>query len=436
STRFWVVRAQVSAGGVSGLETVLSGAYIAVDPSDTGRRTRRFEGLSKAPIVTSDEPGTLFSLRAEELGSIQVGSPVYYRWLRVGQVAGYSLDENGRHVDIQVFVESPHDQRVRSTTRFWNASGLDFALTAEGLQIDTPSIVAMAVGGIAFETPPTVTVARDVAEDMVFELYPNKQAIRRPRYAFKQRFLLHFDESIAGLVPGSPVQFRGFKLGEVLDVDLRLDPRTNEIEIPVVIEIEPERMGLAAGDPDAREGASGDVREANLERIEQLVARGLRARLVTGNLLTGQKAVEFDFVASARPARVASTGTYPELPTAHGGLEAITDRIASIVDKVDRLPLESIGRELERVLTSLSSTLGEMERLAGTANDDLVPGLVSSLAKLEEAIGSADALISPDSNTARDVEQLVRDLSKAAQSLRLLTERLEQHPEELLRGKR
>ena len=230
-TRFWVVRAEVSAAEISGVDTLLSGAYLAVDPSSEGERTRIFEGLEKAPVVRSDKPGTLFHLRAQELGSVDVGSPVYYRWLNVGQIAGYELDEAGESVNVQVFVEAPHDDRVRSTTRFWNASGLDAVVTAEGVQIDTPSLMSMLVGGIAFETPATVTVAQDVTENMIFELYPNKQATRQPRYSRKSRYLLFFEDSVSGLVPGSPVEFRGIKLGEVLDVDIELDLDTNEFRI-------------------------------------------------------------------------------------------------------------------------------------------------------------------------------------------------------------
>ncbi len=146
NTRFWVVRAVVSAGQISGLGTFLSGAYIAIDPATEGEQTWRFAGLDKAPVVTSDVPGTIFRLRAETLGSIDVGSPVYYRRLRVGNVAGYALDVDGDQVRVQVFIESPYDKHVRSTTRFWDASGLDVVVSPEGLEIDTPSLFSMLVG--------------------------------------------------------------------------------------------------------------------------------------------------------------------------------------------------------------------------------------------------------------------------------------------------
>ena len=424
-TRFWVVRAEVSAAEISGVDTLLSGAYIAVDPSADGEDTRFFAGLEKAPVVRSDKPGTLFNLRAQELGSIDIGSPVYYRWLRVGQLAGYTLDDAGEFVSVQVFVEAPHDQRVRSTTRFWNASGIDAVVTAEGLQIDTPSLMSMLVGGIAFETPATVTVAQDVAENMVFELYPNKQATRRPRYSLKTRYLLYFKDSVSGLVPGSPVEFRGIKLGEVLDVDVELDRETSEMRIPVVIEIEPERLGLTRA----------DIEQAEIDVIQGMVERGFRARLATNNMLTGQKAVDFDFLKGARPQAVELGRAYPILPTVSGGLDAITERVTRIVDRVDQLPLESIGENLDQVFESLATTLVSVESLTASANAELLPSMTATMIRLEQTLSSADAMISPDSPMTQELETLMVDLAGAAESLRLLAERLEEHPEELLRGK-
>ena len=424
-TRFWVVRAEVSAAEISGVQTLLSGAYIGVDPSNEGRRTDEFEGLPKAPVVRSDKPGTIFNLRARELGSVDVGSPVYYRWLRVGQIAGYQLDDVGEWIDVQVFVEAPHDDRVRSTTRFWNASGLDASVTADGVTIDTPSLMSMLVGGVAFETPATVTVAEDVPENMVFELYSSKQATRRPRYLLKSRFMLYFEDSVAGLTSGSPVEFRGIKLGEVLDVDIDFDRETTEMRIPVVIEIEPERLGLTRA----------DVEENELALMQSLVDRGLRASLATHNMITGQKAIDFNFLPAAEEADVETGGAYPVLPTVSGGIDALTERITRIVDRVDQVPIDSIGKNLDEVFSNLAETLATVEEITRSANSDMLPKLTASLAGLESTLDSASALISPDSAMAQELETLVGDLAEAASSLKLLAERLEEHPEELLRGK-
>jgi paraquat-inducible protein B len=425
NTRFWVVRAEVTAGQISGISTVFSGAYIAIDPSTEGTRAHQFVGLEKAPVVTFDKTGSLFNLRADTLGSVDVGSPVYFRWLRVGEVAGYELDDVGDQVNLQIFVDSPHDERVRSTTRFWNASGLDAVVNAQGLQVDTPSLVSMLVGGIAFETPATLAVAQDVAEDQVFDLYPNKQATRQTRYATKTRYILNFDESVSGLIPGSAVEFRGIQIGEVEDVQLELEPVSMQIRIPVVIEIEPERFGQT--------GQIGQ--DGGSTYIHELVAKGLRARIKTANLLTGMKAVDFELVEDAEPAEILLGDRYPELPTSSGSFEGMTTRIARIVDRVDRVPIESIGQNLDEVLVSLRGTLDEIGSFAGTANEDLMPSLASSLENLEKTLQSADSMIAPDAALPRELERLIIDLAEAARSIRLLADRLEEHPEELLRGK-
>lgn len=422
STRFWVVRARVSAGELSGIETVFSGAYIAVDPSNVGESTRDFTGLEKPPVVTSDKPGKYFRLRAEELGSIDVGSPVYYRWLQVGRVAGYELAPSGDSVDVQVFVEAPHDARVRSTTRFWNASGLDATIRTDGLEIDTPSLSSFLLGGIAFETPATVSVAGDVPAEMVFDLYPNKAATKRRHAKNSSRFLVFFDESVAGLAPGSPVEFRGIEIGEVRDIDLARDPESGLIRIPVVIEVEVQRLGLE-DDQD------------ELAFLDGQVERGLRARLATKNLLTGQKSVDFDFIERAEAASIQRAKPYPILPTSGGDLDAITDRVARIVEKIDRMPLESIGSNLDASLARLTQVLDEIHKVAGTTNAEVLPGINASLDQLEHTLESADGLVAPDSALVTDLERLVGDLAEAARSIKLLSERLESHPEELLRGR-
>jgi paraquat-inducible protein B len=425
NTRFWVVRAQVSAGQITGLDTVLSGVYIAVDPSSEGQRARRFVGLEKPPVVTSDKPGTLFNLQAQELGSVSVGSPVYFRWLPVGQVAAIELDEAGEHVSVQVFVEAPHDRRVRSTTRFWNASGFDVTVGGDGLKIDSPSLISMLAGGIGFETPATTAEALDVPEGMIFELYPSKQATRQPRYLQKSRFILYFTGSVSGLTTGSTVEYLGIKIGEVLSVDLRFDPDTNDMSIPIVIEIEPERFGLEGEMPENGE----------FTRLHDMVDKGFRARISTGNFLTGEKSIKFDYQDDFEPGEIRFGEKYPVLPTVAAGLDAIAGNVISIVEKVDHIPIESIGRNLDEVLGGLAGTLDEVRKLAGTANEDLIPRLSASLEKLEGTLGSAESLIAPESAMAQDLQRLMADLSEAARSIRILAERLEEHPEELLRGK-
>jgi paraquat-inducible protein B len=414
-TRFWVERARVSAGQVSGLGTLLSGAFIGIDPVTEGRDARKFVGLETPPVFTSEDPGTLFSLRTDSLDSIDVGTPVYFRWIEVGQVTHQELDESGNHVNVQIFVQEPHDARVRSNTRFWNSSGFDATLSPEGFQIDTVSLTSLLIGGVSFETPRS-TSAGDPEPDQVFTLFPNKSATEKPVIRIRRPFLLFFDQSVAGLVRGAPVEFRGVQIGEVVDLRLAIDPETGLPRIPVRIALEPERLNLGISTPEEFR-AGWDL----------MVSRGLRAQLKTNNVLTGQLAVSFEFFPDAEPAKIDWGAPTPEVPTISGGIDRLMAGLSAFTEKLNTIPLEQIGKDLEETVSSLNAVLAGVE----TAT----PALVGTLENAEQTLGSANALIASESPFNRDLQRTLRELADAARSLRLLAEELEQQPESLLRGK-
>lgn len=427
NTRFWVVKPQISAGRITGLGTLLSGAYLAIDPVREGAPQDHFVGLETPPVVTTSEAGSLFTLRSEELGSLDVGVPVYYRELQVGEVASYEMDPSGDFIITKVFVRAPHDARVRSNTRFWNASGLDVSLNAEGVRIDTVSVVSMLIGGVAFDTPDSESPGQPVDEDTVFALFPSRRESEQPIYTIKRRYLLHFQNSVQGLSPGSPVVFRGIKIGHVVDVKLELDPITFEVHVPVVVEVEPERLHIADASTESAAQAQG--------RVERLVANGMRARLGSGNLLTGALQIEIDIYPDAPPANIVLGGTYPELPTIPAPLEEITASVAGLVAKIDRMPLEQIAKDLQGSLAELKTTLSETSRLAASFNDDLMPSLDSTLSRLDSTVSNLDALLAEDAPLPIELRKALEDVGEAARSVRVLADYLEQHPEALIRGK-
>ena len=416
-TRFWVVRASVSAGRVSGLGTLFSGAYIGIEPSSEGAAARSFTGLEIPPVVTADQSGRHFTLRAEDLGSVQIGSPVYFRWIEVGKIVAYELDESGDHVTIKVFVREPHDQRVRSTTQFWNASGFDFVLNADGIEIDTVSLTTLLIGGIAFDTPPGAAPGAKVEKGAVFPLYANHRATKQPHLTVRNRFLVQFDQSVGGLAPGAAVEFRGIQIGEVLDVQLVLDLETQTPRIPVLIELQPERIHV-----EGRE--VGDLKE----RWKSLVARGMRAQLKTGNILTGKLEIALDFHPDAPPAEINWDGPVPELPTVPSPIEEFKAGLMNFVQRLDDVPMEQIGNNLNGVLA-------ELRVLSHSMNVELVPSLAATLDNAERALASVDSLVAPDAEASRELRRLLLELAEAAQAIRLLAEQLEQHPESLIRGK-
>ncbi|MBS1201852.1 MAG: mammalian cell entry protein [Chromatiaceae bacterium] len=449
NTRFWVERPRVTASRVSGLETLLSGAYIAMDPVTEGRPARYFEGLDEPPLFTTSEPGKRFVLRSATLGSLNIGSPVYYRQIQVGQVVGYELGDDGGAVSIELFVSAPHDALVFSDTRFWNASGVDFSLSASGFRVDTQSLLSVLIGGISFDTPDTIEGGRRPAEPgEVFPLYPSRDEAHEKIYQRKDRYLLFFKGSVRGLSVGAPVLLRGISVGHVLDVQLTFSIDDFEFHIPVLIELEPDRVGI-------RGGGSKSV---GLDVMERLVERGLRGQLKSASLLTGQLYVDLDFHPDARPEMIARHGDYKVLPTVPAPLEALTtqatealDQVRSILGKVDALPIEGIGREARETLAGANtvvnsaelkgtikeaqSSLMEVRKTAETLNAVIAPELDTTLRQTTETMKYAGDIVAANSPFYIEMSRMFQELSAAARSVRIMAEYLERHPEALIKGK-
>lgn len=439
-TRFWVVRARVAAGEVSGLGTLLGGAFISMDPIPLHKGEKpqkKYEGLEKAPAVTSDEPGTGFVLRAPRLGSADVGSPVYFRQINVGRVTDYELTEEGE-ILMRVYVFAPHDQRVLEGTRFWNAGGVDVSLDAEGLKIDTESIITVLLGGLAFDTPVSLEMGNPAPPGTEFQLYPNRQATQTKIYKEKQYYLTYIDESIRGLSPGSPVEYRGFKLGEVIDVRIELAPDMIETRIPILFEIQPERI-QAAGTTDPE------------TRVPIMVERGFRVQLRTGNLVTGQKLLALDYFPDADPAEVYTEGQYMVIPSQPAPAQEIVNDIARVANRLADVPFDEIGQdlgatadginqlvnsaELQATIENLAATLEQSSQLMTTVNTDMAPELTSAVSSVEDTVASLRTMVDANSGTQRELTRLLVELTDATRSIKALTDYLERHPEALIRGK-
>ena len=425
NTRFWVVRPLITAGRITGLATLVSGAYVAIDPVREGEPQDHFVGLETPPVVTTSEAGRVFSLRSTELGSIDVGTPIYYRQLQVGEVAAFEMDPSGQFITTQVFIRDPYDARVMSNTRFWNASGIDITIDSEGVRVQSASVVSMLIGGIEFDAVDPTDPGVDVEEHTEFVLFRNRREAEQPAYTIRTRYLLHFPHSVQGLVPGSPVVFRGIRIGRVVDVKLELDASNYQIRVPVVIEIEPQRIEISDFEDIDAHG-----------RIERLVANGLRARLGSVNLLTGGLQVEFDVHPDVGPDRILLGGRYPELPTMPAPLNEITASLSGVLAKVERMPLEQIGVDLQRSLEELRDMLREIKTLASGFNKDVMPSLARTLQRLDTTVASLENMIGADAPLPIELRKALEDVGDAARSVRVLADYLEQHPEALIRGKR
>ena len=470
-TRFWVVRARVAAGEVSGLGTLFSGAYIGMEPGEGGKPARAFKGLEVPPIITEGLPGRQFVLRAPKLGSLDINAPVYYRQIKAGQVVAYNMEENGQAILIKVFIHAPFDELVRENSRFWNASGLDVVMDASGIRINTESLLSVVSGGVAFETPANLEPGGPAKEGQVFSLYDTKEATRAETYTKKSRWLLHFTSSVRGLTIGAPVEFRGIRLGQVLDVKLQFNMKDVEFRIPVLIEIEPGRLEAEGSGPSDAE---------RREVMDRLVEKGLRAQLKTGSFVTGQLFVDLDIHPEAAPAKIDWDGANPEFPTVPSQMDELTTNLTALMDKLKRLPIEEIGNglkdtaqgagrlvnspdllqaikdlqgtlesfrnvardldrqvmpDLKKAAGAFSDTMKDSQGLVKAMRSDLTPALQQAVVEAQKTLVAAQTTLSSESPLQQELKRVLGELSAAARSIRVMADYLERHPDALIRGK-
>ncbi|BAN36246.1 hypothetical protein SCD_n02438 [Sulfuricella denitrificans skB26] len=431
-TRFWVVRPRISGTQISGLGTLLSGAYIGMDVGSSSDSRSKFVGLDVPPIVTVDLPGRHFQLRADDLGSLDIGSPVYFRRVQVGSVVAYELDKDGIGVQLRVFVNAPYDRHVKSDTRFWQASGFDVALDASGIRLNTESVASMLLGGVAFQTPTESAQAPPAQGNASFTLYSDQgKALRLPDTA-EETYHLVFDESVRGLSVGAPVDFRGVVVGEVVAINVDFDAKNMAVRIPVEVRLYPDRLRGKIKQGTAPHGAL----------IDKLVAHGLRAQLRSGSLLTGQLFVALDFFPNEPKAAVLKHAGYAEIPTAASSLQELQATLLRLARKLDKLPLEATVADARKSLKALESMLAATEGTVKRVDSDLTPQAGRTLADLSRTLSSAektlagiDGLLAEDAPMQHDVRESLREISRAAEAMRSLADYLERNPGAILRGR-
>ena len=370
STRFWVVKPQLSLRGATGLSTIISGAYIEIEPG-TGAPKLHFIGLEKQPVVKSDQQGKKITLVTQKLGSVDTGSPIYYQGLLAGEVLGYELGNDRKSTYVHTFIKDPFDQLIRGNTNFWNVSGINVSMGADGFKVQTESIQSMMFGGIAFETPETLEQATTDIDKLVFTLHESYESIKKHAYTKKIKFIMFFDSSIRGLNLGAPVEFKGIKVGTVLDVRLEFDSGSTSFRIPVLIEIEPQRI-IERGNQEM---------DQSHQALQRLVKRGLRARLQTGSLLTSQLFVELDMHPGS-PINLSGSDTpYPELPTLPtSNFGAITQSAEDLLAKLNAVDIKEVTSVLIDTIKTANKTMHNADKAIESANTLIgTPGIPEAI---------------------------------------------------------
>ncbi len=466
---FWVVRPRIGTAGVSGLGTLLSGPYIAVDAGTSDTERSDFTGLEAPPFILRGEPGASFVLRADDLGSLEVGSPVLHRRSRVGRVVGYTLDPDSGELSVKIFVDSPYEKLVTPHVRFWNVSGVDVTLNANGLKLNTQSVASIFAGGVAFEQgaePAAGATRSPAAPGTRFQLYNDQRAALAPPDGIAVPLRMVFTQSIRGLVPGAPVDFLGIEIGSVRSIELHYDAAHRRFPVSVLADIYPLRVGavrdtLLAALPERSSNMVG----ADNRAVRLLVDHGLQAQLRTGSLITNQLYVALDFMpqaaaAAAAPAKLAVAASSPtaqtvspeviDVPTVPGTLSELQPQLADIVQKVSKVPFDRIGANLNSVLAQADRSIGQLTPEAQQALAEVRRTLASVQSTLAATQGSLQTTLGAAQNSLerldrnvldsgaplqRNLSETMMELQRAAQSLHVLTDYLQRHPESVIRGK-
>lgn len=436
NARFWVVRPRLSSGSLAGIETLVSGAYIEMDPGERSNDKKyEFTGLETPPALRSGEPGTSYKLSTERLGSLASGAPVFYRDIGVGEVLDYDIGNGLGPVSLTVFVRAPYDKLVRVGSRFWNASGLSLQIGPTGLHVELASLQAVLNGGVAFDAPQDEN-AKAAPANSEFKIYKNYDDAQSAGYRNRIDFVTYFETSARGLTAGSSVDFLGIQVGTVQSVELDLNPTTAQTRVKVRFQVQPERIALSS---------PADATADPIEVARKLVARGMRAQLQTGSFLTGSMLLALNLDKNSPPAELKQQDGDWIVPSEGGGLDNLMSSASNIANKLDRLPLDEIGANLNRTLRSASTAMASVGDLANHANAGLSPAfarLPAITASIEQAVTRADRVLTSldrgygkDSETQRELARAMVQVGDTARSIRQLADFLDRHPEALIRGR-
>jgi paraquat-inducible protein B len=429
-THFWIVEPGLEGGGLSG---ILSGTYVGIAPGE-GDSTRDFKGQEYAPVLTPPEAGRTYILEARGLGPVAVGAPVQFEGIRAGMVLGAEYDEARRVTAVHAFVVRRFINHVRQTTRFWRAGGLQVSLTGAGLSVGGASLASLINAPIEFTTPEFVS-GLPAADHTRFQLYES-QAIAEASAGGQMTYLVYFPGPVKGLTAGTAVQMKGVTVGSVRDVRLRYVSQTASLETPVTIGIDPSKLQLPVD------------RAVIDSAIAKLVNKGMRATLSTSLVLPGASGVSLEMVGAPGSAHLVMSDP-PIIPAASstGGVEGLLARI-------NNLPIEEIAGHLRNTAARIDAmvsdpalsqsvqrvnrSLADIEKVAAVTRENIGPiiqSLRDAATAAQSAAGRAEQVMGSASRQNYDLGSLIKELTRAADSVRALAEYLTENPDALLKGR-
>ena len=423
-TQFWVVTARVGLGNISGLDTLLSGAYIQLAPGKGEKEKRKFIALEQPPLTPADAPGVRVHLTSKKSSSISAGDAVLYAGYNVGRVETMTFNVKSRELQYTMFIEAPYHDLVDSHSRFWDASGISLSAGAAGFKVETGSLETILLGGVAFGLPPGIARGKPVGSEANFKLYGSYEDIKENPFRYGTYYVASFAQSIKGLVPGAPVEYRGITLGKVERIMLKesfqeniaLGKQGEGAKIPVLIYLEPGRLEM----PD--EAQSIDELHKSITRG---VSNGMRASLETGNLLTGAKFINIDYYDDTEAAAVGEFDNYPTIPSLETGLGQLEQKVTAILDKLNALPLDTTVTQANDTIATLNSTL---ENLNNLVMADGTQGLTAQLDQTLKELSNVLEGFSSGSGAYQSINSSLLRLNRTLGNIESLSRTLTEKP--------
>ncbi|WP_158773105.1 intermembrane transport protein PqiB [Cobetia sp. L2A1] len=430
-SRLWVVKPRIGREGISGLNTVLSGAYIQLQPGGSREEADNFVALEQPPVTTQDAKGLRIDLTSNDGSVLSDGDPVTYEGVVVGRVESSDFRPSEKEMHYTLYIDSPYNELVTSTTRFWSTSGVSLRLDSQGLQVDVGSLESVLSGGVAFGVPEDLARGRPVVENTSFTLYSDQEEAREGSFHQAIDYVIMVDDTVRGLSRGAPVEFRGVRLGTVVSVPYRLNHQRirtlTSFEIPVLIRIEPERIDSQVDD----EGV-----EQWKKRLERLFKRGMRATLKSGNLLTGALFVDLDFYDNPPPYKADTFDDIEVMPSVSGGLAQMEAKLNALLDKLNGLDIEPVLTNLNKTLSAseglvkrLDKTAEHVDKLLGSDAIQKLPDDIST--SIDNLNRTLDGL-TPDSSAYRKLEGDLDRLDSVLKKAEPLLDTLEKNPSSLI----
>lgn len=431
NTRFWLVKPRIGRDGISGLSTILSGAYIEMQPAEGELGQRQYVALLEPPVLRGDEIGLAIELRGQYGNQLNPGDPVTFRGYTVGRIETATFDIDAQENVFSVFVEEPFAALVTDDVRFWQNSGVSMQLGADGVKVDIGSLESVIAGGVTFDTLADVRYGEPVADGSSFKLFRDQEAARQEGFTHYADYMLLVEDSVRGLSPGAPVEFRGIRIGTVLQVPYtggdNLGRKLMEQQVPVLIRIEPERLGPRFA------GLDMDLWQ---QQMESLFNRGLRASLRSGNLLTGALYVNLGMTQSDRVPDLAFEDDYPVFPMQAGGGGTLDQRIGALVDNLNQVNFARLSENAERTLAASEATLQAVRSLSGeltTVMQD--PAMREMPSRLNSTLQELERLLagySPDGPAYQDMSRSLQQLQRILEDLEPFAEQLGEQPNSLI----